>query len=279
MMTDATVFPSTTETMTKSKGEEVAMRFRKAFLSSAVLAAAGLLAAPAVMAADLPYSCTAGIWTVTLTAPPAVGASGVTATYKVEGPPGSKPDHVVGLMPLTLTEVYPANQVYDPGIGDPVLGLGLGDMSRKAFKVNPAADVSLYTVTVAGSSLDLGLVPVRIKKGSKGTAIEGACALAGPTDTGANPYATFSETFEEVVGGHCTVRGHRDPVTHEWIVELTPGSPCTESTINPGDVLISVNGDPAPLLYSEGLSFVLGTGTCIYKQYYPNNGPIKQFCW
>lgn len=281
------------------------MRFRKAFLSGAVLAAVGLVAATAVIADELPTFCYAGPWKITLTGAPSVGScpapaltscpppvsgSCVTATYKVEGPPGSKPDHVVGLMPLALDAVAPGNQVYCPGYGDPVLGLGLGDTSRKAFKVNPAADVSLYAVTLQGDTFSLGLVPVRVKKGNKGTAIEGACALAGPVvaEVSPNPYATLTPYVEEVLGGKCRVKVETDPQTGETTVsflESMPGYNCRDfKRYEFGDVNISVTdqgGTPEslPLKFSEGLTFVAGTGTCAYKQYYPSTGPVYRICW
>lgn len=268
------------------------MRKRMTVFAVALVAAAWLLAAPSAVAFEPPTSCTTsgGVWTVTLTSGPSVvscgSASGscVKYSYTVQG----AADHVAGLMPLALFDVtgtnLTGNQTYATGEGDPVFALGYGDMSRKAFKVNPNATISYYTVWLDGTSFAVGLVPVKIKKGSKGNAVEGACALAGPAEAviGVEPLATFTEDVEETLGGKCKVKAHTDRLTGLTTVTLLPSSDpaCDLQKIEFGDVQISVDGQAAaPLLFSEGFSFIVGTGTCVYKQYYPTRGPIYKVCW
>jgi hypothetical protein len=302
-MAHMTEFPSTTETTKMKEGEEVAMRIRKAFLSSALVVAAGLLTAATLAAADLPRSCKTsdGHWVITLASGPAVVSDGcpssspcVTATYKVEGTLNA--NLVVGLMPTSLTAVTgPAtssgSQVYDVGQGDPVFCLGCADVSRKAFKANPDATTSTYSVWLDASSFDIGLGPVVVKQGSKGASVvQGACALAVPAtaEVQPNPLATFTPDLEEVLGGKCKVHAHTDKqtgVTNVWVVEsLDSNHPCTISDPIPiEDVKIQVGEDPnyplANVELSEGLAFLLGQGTCAYKQYYPTAGPIYRVCW
>jgi hypothetical protein len=262
------------------------MRFRKAFLFCAVLAGVAFVAVPAVMAAGPPTSCTAAAWTVMLTSGPTqsscAAGSCVTYTYEVSG--SVAPDHVAGLMPLALLNVTgdnpSGNQTYDAGVGDPVTLLGIGDMSREAFKVNPNGTVFHYNVILQGQSFAKGLVPVKIKKGR----IEGGCALAGPVEAevGPNPLATFVEDVEETLGGKCKVKAHTDKQTGETSVELigsVGGANCTLERIEFGDVMISVNGQEDPLLFSEAFTFLVGSGTCAYKQYYPTTGPVFRVCW
>jgi hypothetical protein len=303
MMARVTVLPSTTETF--KKGEEVAMRINNAFLSGAILAVGGLLVAPAVRAEQLPTSCTAGVWTVTLTAPPSVvsstncpSGSCVTATYQVMG--SVKPDHVAGLMPLGLSTVtgspLSGNQVYNPGVGDPVFNLGAGDKSREAFKVNPTGSVVNYTVWVDGNSFGLGMVPVKIKKGGSSSSsshiapanhssspVEGACALAGPAQVGDDPLATTTPDLEEVLGGKCKVHVHKDPQGQPIVTLVTDDSDpnCVLSPPIPiSSVTIQVGDDAAGQVeLSEALTLLVGNGTCAYKQYYPTHGPLVKVCW
>jgi hypothetical protein len=285
------VAPSATETMTLTKGDAVKIDFRKAFLFSAVLAAVGLITVPAAMAADFPASCPAGPWTVSLVSGPTqttcFGQPCVTFTYQVSG--GSKPDHVAGLMPLALFDTNDAvtgsplsgNQVFNPGEGDVLTLLGIGDMSRQAFKLNPNGTVVEYTVKLEGLSFATGLVPVRVRKGKT----DGFCALAGPVEAevGPHPLATFAEEVTETLGGKCKVVARTDKQTGVTTVTLTPGSDpdCTISDPIPIEqVSVKVGTDDmGPVLFSEGFQFLVGTGTCAYKQYYPSTGPVYRVCW
>ena len=280
------------------------MRNSKAFLSISILAAGGLLSATTAMAATLPNSCVAGPWTVTLTNGPTVtscdGSPCVTASYEITG--SLTPDHVAGLMPLELFSVtgtnLTGNQIYAAGVGDPVFGLGASDKSREAFKVNPSAAVVDYTVFLNGASFDLGLVPVKIKKGSKTSShssfapanhgsgssyTEGACALAGPAVAGTNPLATTTPDLEEILGGKCKVHVHTDPLTGPVVTLVTDSSDpnCSLSPPIPIDnVTIQVGTDtPGPVELSEALTVLVGNGTCAYKQYYPTKGPLVKVCW
>jgi hypothetical protein len=212
----------------------------------------------------------------------------VTYTYEVSG--SVAPDHVAGLMPLALLNVTgdnpSGNQTYDAGVGDPVTLLGIGDMSREAFKVNPNGTVFHYTVILEGQSFAMGLVPVRVKKGKT----QAGCALAGPVEAevGPNPLATFTPYVEEVLGGKCKVKAETDQQTGETTVSVigpvNGPHTCTLTKLDFEDVNVEVtvngSGEPAAqLLFSEAFTFIAGSGTCAYKQYYPNTGPVYRVCW
>jgi hypothetical protein len=279
------------------------MRIRKAVLSCAMVAVAALVTATSVAGSDVPTSCTTsdGHWQVALTSGPSVVTAGcpsaspcVTATYTVSTLQGTTgPNIVVGLMPASLTTVtgenLSGNQTYTPGVGDPLFCLGCSDVSRAAFKVNPNATVSRYTVWLDASSFNIGLGPVVVKQGSKGaSAIQGTCALAVPAvgQAASNPLATFVSDTDEVLGGKCKVHAHTNKQTGVTTVTLTgpvdPGTTTCDITgpIPIGDVQIQVGSDMAGTVeLSEGFAFLVGNGTCAYKQYYPTTGPIYRICW
>jgi hypothetical protein len=183
-------------------------------------------------------------------------------------------------MPLELVNVEgPGNQIFAPGVGDSILELGLGDQSRKAFKVNPSDQVRSYKVVLEGTSFAMGLVPVRVKKGNKGKVLEGTCALKGPVTTEGvvNPFERVT-TAETGTVGPCTYTVVTDPVTGEKDIGSTQGCTIAEK-IDLADVEVKVNGEGGSLLFSEGLSVVVGSGTCVFRQFYPSNGPVFRFCW
>ena len=299
MRTHATVFPSTTETM-MSKGEEVAMRTRnKAFLSGAIMAAVGLLAAPAVMAADLPRFCTAEGWTITLVGDPVLMSTGcpvsspcVKTTYEItiDGALRVDQDHVTGLShralyAVTGVDITTGSRTYAVGLGEP-FGLGAGDTSRSAFKVNPNGNQATYVLWHDTTSTDLGLVPVKVKKGNR----IGACPLAGlaEVEAAANPLATFTPDLEEVIGGKCKVHATTNKHTGVTTVHLLtheedPASDLNCSLEGPfpiGTVTVQVGGfDVGPVKFSEGFNFVVGPNSCGYKQYYEPGGPVYRVCW
>jgi hypothetical protein len=159
--------------------------------------------------------------------------------------------------------------------GDPILRLGLGDASRKAFKVNPADDVVVYKVWLDGASLELGLVPVEVKKGNK----VGACALAGPIDSAPNPLATVTQSQTQQFGP-CTFTIDTDPVTGDSTITFIPPSPgCNSKKVKAADVQITVDGEGGQLLFSEGVSFVVQGSTCKWEQYYATRGPWIRVCY
>ena len=133
-------------------------------------------------------------------------------------------------------------------------------------------------------------MPVKIKKGSKGSYVEGACALAGPAvaEAAPNPYATFTPYVEEVLGGKCKVKAVTDRQTGETTVTLLesmPGYHCQAperiefENVNIAVTDVSGTQQTVPLKFSEGFAFIAGTGTCAYKQYYPSTGPVYRICW
>jgi hypothetical protein len=209
------------------------------------------------------------------------GGPCVTFTYEVTG---IQPDHVAGLMPTALEKVTPVagiqpngTQTYPVGDGDPIFELGKNDVSRAAFKVNPSDVVVSYKVHVAGTSYGAGLVPVKIKKGKKGSAIEGACALAGPAvaEAAVNPFERVT-TAESGTVGPCSYTLEKDESSGEITVN-TQG--CSWDEFDISQVQVFVNNEGGPLQFSEGFSFVAGNGTCAFRQFYPPGGPVFRFCW
>jgi hypothetical protein len=296
-MAGATAFPSNMESTKTTKGEEVAMRMKKAFLSTAVVTVVGLAAATA-MAQTPSTECIEGFWTLTLESGPVPGSCNLAAStsgqctrwnYKIVSSNRNKvPDHVAGAADDRLLDVETpqdsGNQLYFGTDAEPVFGLGSGDITTTAWKLNPYDNVFSFTLVMDGIDTTTGLIPVDIKKG--GT--KAYCAIAGPAPTAsdANPLETFVEETEEVLGGKCKVRAKTDKLTGETVVELLPGSDpdCEDPEKIPIDqvkVLVDdgTGGRAEPVLLSEGFSIILGTGTCIYKQYYPTRGPVYRICW
>jgi hypothetical protein len=280
--------------MKMRKGEEVTMRIRKAFFSIAIVAAAGLLLAPVAMAQSaLPTSCNADYWTITMEdAPHLVDVSGkymAVATYRVSGP--NPLDHIEGAWAPGLVSVTGPNLTANKVISDPSSGVSYtgdfaGDVTRWAWVVNPQANDVTLTFTTNTNDLTMGLVPFNVTWGKR----KSYCAIAGLAGSATtNGLATSREDVTEVLGGKCKVLAHTDPHTGDTTVTLI-GPVHNDTQCSPperiefGDVQIAITDqsgqqETAPLLFSEGLTFLLGEGTCAYKQYYAPTGPVYRICW
>jgi hypothetical protein len=160
------------------------MQNRKTFLSLAVLASAGLLAAAPAMAQDPapPLTCSTGTgWSITTTGPvygPCNGSTCTTITYNVSG--SGTPDHVAtfvraeaGVLSTTpsasLTQTTPCG-------GDSVIGVAAGAVCHERIGRfnNQSTKANSFTLTVNGRRKPLA-TSVVVRKGN----IQGACRIAG----------------------------------------------------------------------------------------------------
>jgi hypothetical protein len=183
------------------EGEEVAMRTRnKAFLSCALLGGV-LLTAPGAMAQT--DSCSAGRFLVEAFGPtvvPCAYPEGCTEIrYDISN---GVPDHVAAVvasgpegcdaMPTILSVTgsgIEGIQSYDPGVGDPVTGLGTNACHEEATKVNPNADVPSFTIRVRGTR-GAALKSVAVKKGQTHS-----CQIVSIGKEGGTPIAPVQETL------------------------------------------------------------------------------------
>jgi hypothetical protein len=268
------------------------MRISKMYLSVAIVAA--LLVAPAVMA-EVATSCTTsdGNWTITLEHVSPSG-SGVVASYLVEGT--LTPNLIVGTASSALTGVTSVDanangiQTYYGAEGDPLYDLAANDGTLAAFKINPQLSVGPpvhYELEFSFSDYVLVSRQVIIKYGSKGNSvIEGGCAIAVPTEGSSNPYETKEIDETEVIGGKCVIHAKTLP-NGEVDVQLIPGVSDPNCSISdpipPEDMTVSFNGgSPQPLKFNGGGRnnvIISGTGSCGWKQYYPNWGSWRYICW
>lgn len=145
----------------------------KAFLSCAIVAAVGLLSAPAAMATGY-NSCSnfnptveilAGPCPVSGANPTACAASGdyTGIKYKITG----SPDHVATVVTANNTVLLPSGfQAYAACAGDPVTGLGKGSCHEKAIKVNPNSAAAGQFWVVVDKTKSAALQSLVAKKGS-----------------------------------------------------------------------------------------------------------------
>jgi hypothetical protein len=149
------------------------MRNQKtAFLSCALVAVVGLLAAPAVMASGY-NSCSGFNPTVTVLAGPCPVTSANPTACAASGPyTGIKykitdcPDHVATVVTAN-NEVLsvPGNQFYAACVGDSVTGLGKRSCHERALKVNPNPYTGEFWLVVDKSKSST-LQSLAAKKGS-----------------------------------------------------------------------------------------------------------------
>jgi len=215
-----------------SKGDEVAMlRIKKAFFSCTVLTA-GVLAA-AVATADTPLgSCSAGGWLVETFGPTPVDCSGPCTQVRYKVSQGPTPDHVAAVVAsggddcktpsiASVTgDSVTGIQWWDPGVGDPLTGLGKYSCHDEAAKVNPVASVTEFTIMVRGKR---GVSPrsVVVKKGGK----IGQCEILSLGDDDGGEIAPVVETLTH---DECSVAFTLDRITGRVLnVALTPDSPTT----------------------------------------------------
>jgi hypothetical protein len=289
--------PSTTETMTMSKGDEVAMRNRKAFLSLAVLAAVGLLVATAARAADPvpPQSCTTSNgWSITATSF-TVGPCNSSGTgtgqctevlYNINAGPTATPDHVATFVrgEVTITDTFPVTTISPPCDGDSVIGMPSNVDCHEALIRwnNQQTKANQFGVEGQGSRAPI-TTSVVVRKGNS----VGSCPIVGLGLEGTNPLATVNTDVDEVVGGKCKVHTHT--VAGVTTVKATPVDPnagytCDVTQIPLSQVNLSVSSSTGqsftgPVEYSEGVSAVIGSGSCSLKQYYPPTAPYTLICW
>lgn len=158
------------------------MQNRKTFLSLAVLASVGVLAAVPAMAQDPapPLTCSTGTgWSITTTGPtygPCNGSTCTTITYNVSG--SGTPDHVATFVraeagPVAATGSFTQTT---PCGGDSVIGVGAGAVchERIARFNNQSSKATTFTLTVNGRRKPL-TTSVVVKKGNS----QGACRIVG----------------------------------------------------------------------------------------------------
>jgi hypothetical protein len=294
--------PSTTESKTTSKGEEVAMRIRKAFLSATLVMALVMLAGTVVMAANPvtdplpppPISCTTsdGLYQITASTPAFVAGGGPNCWYSggcteiqytVTG--GGVPDHVAALAGVGIQYVLGPGGVqwYDRGVGDPVTGLGDLSFHEQAAKFNPTGSSLTMTIGLAGTRQP-SPTSVATKKGKS----IGACRILGiGLDNADNPLATVTPETHETLGGKCKVKVTKVngviSVTFDGNSLSEAGCTDIKGPFSPGDVDLQVTTsdgtETGPVEFSEGFNFIVGSGSCTYKQYYPPTGAIYKICY
>jgi hypothetical protein len=293
-----TEFPSAVETM--KEGEEVTMRISKTFLSVAVMAAGGLLVATVAMAqvappTPAPTSCETPNFSAVVTAGPTVVPCVESTTgqcteisYAVSGSGFKSTDHVFAFEGLGTAYVKdesgnvcspsPCN-IFPECVGDNLDDVGAYACHEQVSRVNANATKSTsFTVGLAGQR-NASATSVVIKKGK----ITDACRILGiGGGTVANPLATTTPDLEEVLGGKCKVHVQTDPQTGVVTVKAVTGCTSVEGPFPIGSIKIQVGTDqsePVPVELSEGFNFILGTGSCTYKQYYPTTGPVYKICY
>ena len=272
----------------------MAMRTKKALLSSAVMMAAGLLGGPIVMASDSsgtniptpapsppPTSCSTGLFEMAVSSGPsfvscsALGGQCTEIEYEVVS--GGTPDHVAVLEGVGVWSVDgPGNQWYQPCKGDEVTDVGERSCHEQAVRVNPTDSVKKFKVVLAGHRQP-SATSIVTKKGSK----KGACRILGiGLDAGGHGPLDIITTSKTQTFGDCVVTVNT-PGTGEVIV--TTEEPCT--LLEPDgtdlkDVELNVPGHDGPLtgLQAEAFSFVTSGSTC-WSQVVPTpNGRLYTVC-
>lgn len=273
------------------------MRTSKVFLI-AVMAAGGLLVATGAMAQVAPpipppTSCQTPNFSAVVTAGPTVVpcADSTTGqcteiTYSISGTGFKSTDHVFAFEGLGVAYVRddtgavcspsPCN-IFPECVGDTLDGLGAYACHEQVARINANATKSTsFTVGLAGQR-NPSATSVVIKKGK----ITDACRILGiGGDTAVNPLVTTTPDLEEVLGGKCKVHVHTDKQTDVTTVSLVSGCLSLEGPFPVSSVQVSVNGEVSfPIELSEGFNFILGSGSCTYKQYYPTKGPVYKICY
>ena len=297
-------FPSITESITMSKGEEVAMRIRNAFLATALAVTGVLIVATAVLAGNVsgggtptaapsppPPSCvTTNGYTISVTSGPSLvpcsDPSGqCTEIEYTVGLVGGKPPDFVGVLEgVGIQYVSEGNgiQWYDPCVGDLVTDLGEHSCHEQTVRFSPQTNSLSVKIGLAGPRSP-SPTTVAAKKGLFSL---GSCRIIGMgLESGPSQNATYAPAKDEVVGGKCKVHVSTNGKTGQTTVgtsadAVVPGVTCTVDGPFPiGTVQVAVGDEQAaPVEFSEGFSFTLGNGSCTYKQYYPTTGPIYRIC-
>jgi hypothetical protein len=294
---DVEVFPSTVENDVTLKGEEVAMRTRMAFLSSAVVAA-GLLAATVAVAAtpvpppDLPpLSCTAGGVTIS-TVGPTLGHDCVQSStsqcteiqYTISSAPANC-NHVVVLEGLGVAyvknlqdQIVGGNQIFPACQGDNLTGLGARACHEQAVRIDSNPEKSAgFTVGLVGTRKP-SPTTIAVRIGSQVSACRilgvGLEAGAGPDDVVATKkYETF---------GACTLV-ETIPLSGPVIVEVSEDSDpdchlLDENGTDLKDVTLTVGTHVGTGLQAQAFNFVTKGSKC-YSTVIPTpNGKLYTVC-
>lgn len=207
------------------------MRTSKAFLSCAVVVAAGLLTAPAVTASHSssgtntptpapsppPTSCSTGLFQIKVTSGPSfvscTAADGQCTEIEYTVISGGTPDHVAVLEGVGVWSAEGEGiQWYKPGAGDPVTDLGERSYHEQAVKFNPTGSSLQFTIRLAGQRKP-SPTSVATKKGSK----VGACRILGiGLETAASPFQSTQKN-ETVNFKGCAVTFVRNSLTGEIV--------------------------------------------------------------
>jgi hypothetical protein len=220
----------------------------KAFLCGAVLAATGLLGAPAAMATGSsssagptpeplppPTSCYAGAYLVKVTRGPAFvsctsnasNTSGLCTEIEYEVSGGScPPDHVASLQGVGVQYVTggaaSGNRFYMPCDGDPLTQLGKYSCHQQAAKINPNAAVQKFVVGLAGQRKP-SPTSVVVKKGS----VVKACTILGMGLEGVPSPFEAASTIQRIDFEGCAVDFVRSATGDVVSATLSPDSPDT----------------------------------------------------
>jgi len=156
------------------------MRYRMAFLSLGLMAAAALLAMPAMAADPVPgKSCTTGNgWAVTTDGLIYdSGSNTTTITYTI-GTQGNTPDHVGTFVRWEAGAVQASGSsvVTAPCGGDSVIGIDPNALCHESIVRfnNQQSKVTTFTVTVVGKRLPI-TTSVVVRKGNS----QGSCRIVG----------------------------------------------------------------------------------------------------
>jgi hypothetical protein len=204
------------------------MRKRTKLILSCIVLAGGTFAAAGGANAD---SCQAGSYTVSTTGPSVdTSADQTSITYTVSG--NSKADHIAAVFSSGSTNCQTpsivsvtgsplsGNQAYNPGVGDPITGLGKLSCHDEAVKVNPNGSVVNFTITVQGVRAAQPKSVV-VKKGNG----VNACEITGIGDP-APPeiVAPVTEIIKEP-GSSCAVEFTKDQITGKLLKAELVDSP------------------------------------------------------
>jgi hypothetical protein len=264
------------------------MRIRKAFLSGAVVAVAGLLAATAVMASDVPTSCVQDGVTITMTSGPVSVSdpsctSGSCVTYSWEADAPNQIDKLFMTVPPTITKVgiesgAQGSDIIPAGTGDSKFSeMGQNEWHEAVVRLNGNSTKMRFTAFLEGTSeYALGQQSFWVRRGSNSVS---NFACAGPVVIGKAQLATTTLTRTEQ-WNNCqytatNLGGHR------WHVELDPSSIyCTLE--GPFDsITMNINGsEEAPVVFTAGgdeegsIISIVQVGSCYkWMQITASSGP------
>jgi hypothetical protein len=285
------------ESIGPTKGEEVAMRIRIAFLSCAILAGVLWVADGAVAQTEPPppppTSCWTGSFSAEVTGGPTVVSCSESSTgqcteieYTVSADFKGSTDHVFVLEGLGVAYVKDATgvcspspcKISDPCEGDKLSGIGRLACHEQAARIDPNdAKSTTFTVGLVGQR-SASPTSIAVKKG-KGI---DACRILGIGLDGTpneNPFKTITTRVEQQFG-ECKYEVETDAATGDSTCLITGGPPtCECKTVALADVEVTVDGEGGKVLFSEEVAFVVEGSYCSWRQYYPTRGPWIRVCY